>query len=177
MKGHDRTTTEAAHHGVARSPHWPMAEHHFLREHPICDASGVSKGLQVHHVAPFHFCILVGRVDLEIDPRNFVVLSESEKGLAETNYHLLIGHANDFQSSNLHVREDAKVFYGQSEDAIKSSALWKQRVADRCKPWAAWTTMEKQDFRLTLDALYPLPAGVSPEQQLDALVALLKAKQ
>jgi hypothetical protein len=153
-----------------------MAEKHCLKLQTVCAASGVKTGLQVHHVEPFHFCILAGRPDLEIDARNFIVLSESEKGLSETNYHLLIGHANDFQSSNMTVRDDAKTFFGMSEEAIKSDERWLSREKARCKPWSSWTDQQKSDFRLCLDTLYPLAAGQTPQQRLDELVTELKTK-
>ncbi len=172
----DKGAVVAAIHGLTRSPHWPLAEHHCLKEQTSCAASGVKEGLQVHHVVPFHFCILVGRPDLEIDNRNFIVLSESEKGLAEANYHLLLGHANDFQSSNLNVREDVKTFFGMSEAEIKSNTLWLGRVKTRCKAWVDWTVQEKVDFRTMLDNLYPLAPDQTPEQRLEELVTALKNK-
>jgi hypothetical protein len=175
MTGSEITTAEAAIHGVARSPHWPMAEHHCLAANPCCAASGVKTGLQVHHVAPFHFCILVGRPDLELDSRNFVVLSESEQGLAQTNYHLLLGHAGFFQSSNLNVREDTTYFYCRAAKEIEDSSLYQARVRNRCKPWNSWSDMDKQEFRTYLDNLYPLPVGVTPEVQVELLVASIKA--
>ena len=173
----DHGAIEAAKHGLARSPHWPMAEHHFLKEHPKCAASGVTTGLQVHHVAAFHLAALVGRVDLELDmSRNGIVLSESEKGLDETNYHLLLGHAKDFQSSNLNVREDVQRMYGWSTEQIEADPVWQSRVRNRCKPWAQWTDQEKTEFRTYLDNLYPLPAKMTPERYLELLIQELKAK-
>jgi hypothetical protein len=163
-------TIEAAKVGVARSPHWPTVERHFIESHPACAACGVTKGVQAHHVAPFHFCILVGRPDLELDPRNLVSLSESEKCLTEVNYHLLLGHADNFQSSNLLVVSDIPRFYGKIEEQIRADEVWRDRVRTRCKPWHEWTDQNKADFRAMLDEKYPLPEGVTPEMALVALV-------
>ena len=172
----DHGAIVAAAHGLTRSPHWPLFEKHYLLLNPKCAASGLTTGVQVHHVFPFHFGILLGRPDTELDFRNYIGFSESERALEEVNYHLLLGHAGDFQSSNLSAREDALTFYGQPETQIKSSPVYEQRVAGRCKPWAEWTEQDKLDARAWLDKTYPLPVGVTPEQQIIILVAKIKTK-
>jgi len=35
-------------------------------------------GLQVHHIFPFHYCIALGRPDLELDDRNLITLCEDD---------------------------------------------------------------------------------------------------
>ena len=149
-------TDEAAIHGVKRSDKWHRVEKDFLAKNPTCAASGITVGNQAHHVIPFHFCILLGRPDLELDERNLINLSESEKGLKETNYHLLIGHADSFKSSNIHVREDAIAFYGKSADEIINSITWQDRVKDRLKSWDTMTDDDKKTLRALMDELYPL---------------------
>ena len=177
MEKIDHGAAAAAIHGIGRSPHWPMAEKHCLANNPVCAASGIKTGLQVHHIFPFHFCILVGRPDLELDmQRNGIVLSESEKSLTEVNYHLLLGHAGFFQSSNLFVREDVKTFFGQTERQIAANPLFASRVENRCKPWDQWTAQQKTDFRAKLDQQCPLPVGITPEQQVETLVTAMKVK-
>jgi hypothetical protein len=34
----------------------------------------------VHHIFPFHYCIALGRPDLELDDRNLITLCEDEQG-------------------------------------------------------------------------------------------------
>ena len=172
----DNGALVAVQHGLTRSPHWPTVEHHFLTANPCCAASGLTKGVQAHHIAPFHFCILVGRPDLELYFPNLVPLSESEKGLSEVNYHLLLGHAGDFQSSNMDVLKAVMTFKGATTDQIMTSSIWQAMKLSRCQPWAQWTNQQKTDFRVLLDTLYPLPTGVSPEQHLALLVTDLTTR-
>ena len=167
-------TLTAKKHGVSRSTHWPTVEKHYLKKSPTCAASGVSTGCQVHHIAPFHFCILLGRPDLELDERNFITLSETVKGCKQVNYHLLIGHADDFQSSNIHVKVDALFYFGKDDTHIKSDTVWRDRVRSRLKPWNKWTEEDKMSFRSTLDSWYPLPTGITPEQQLEAIIESIR---
>ena len=65
--------------GQPRSSHWPAVEKAHLAESPACacctTASSTAKQ-QVHHVWPFHYCIALGRPDLELDPRNLITLCE-----------------------------------------------------------------------------------------------------
>ena len=57
----------------------------------------------MHHIFPFHYCIALGRPDLELDDRNLITLCEDEAGKPGQNHHLLVGHLDDFESSNLAV--------------------------------------------------------------------------
>jgi hypothetical protein len=162
-------------HGVTRSPHWPLAEKRALKLSPVCAASGIKTCLQVHHIWPFHFCVLLGRPDLELDIyRNTINLSESEKGMKEVNYHLLIGHARNFQSSNVQVRADVKTFFGMDTLSIEANPIFQQRVSSREKPWDQWTDADKVAGRAALDTLYPLANGITPEMELATIIAGLK---
>ena len=75
---------EAARCGVARSSRWPRIEKLHLSLQPKCACCGDKMdphaGMQVHHIFPFHYCIALGRPDLELDLRNLITLCENEPG-------------------------------------------------------------------------------------------------
>lgn len=151
-------------HGVgARSPKWPAAERLSLRNQKFCDVCGVAMDpkikVQVHHVIPYHFCILLGRPDLELDQRNLIVLCETEAGAPSPNHHLRVGHSGDFQSSNINVRNDASKFFRMDEATIEKNPLYLENVKNRLKPWDKMTDQNKADLRSLMDRLYPLQSS------------------
>lgn len=145
----------ASAHGLKRSDKWPEEEQAFKKDHPTCAACD-STLVQVHHVLPFHFCILLGRPDLELDPRNLITLCEKEKGQEAQDHHLLLGHLDDFQSYNKDVRDFADIFKGQDMTAIKANSEWLAAVKAIPPVWAKMTDDEKTTFRNLMDAWYPL---------------------
>lgn len=111
--------------------------------------------VQVHHVIPFHYAVLLGRPDLELDPRNLITLCESKQGVSSPNHHLLVGHLGSFRSSNVRAREDATgAFHGMSD--VELSPLWQSRVAGRMKPWGRMTAADRDSLRALMDSLFPL---------------------
>jgi hypothetical protein len=157
----DNGAKVASSHGLQRSSKWPEAEKAHLAAHPYCEACGPSMDpnikVQVHHVIPFHYCILLGRADLETDERNLITLCETEAHAPAPNHHLIVGHAGDFQSSNLRVREDAtKTFFRMDEASIKQTTQYQEEVKNRLKPFDQMTDEEKKDLRALMDQLYPL---------------------
>ena len=153
-------TAVAAEHGVARSPHWPGVEKAVLAANPHCIACApgqVSGGLQVHHVFPLHYCIALGRPDLELDPRNLVVLCETEEGKPGENHHLLLGHLGDFKEGNLDVRSFAVTYNGQKLDQIRENANYKLAVQNqKLKALNLMSAQEKQALRALMDKTFPL---------------------
>jgi len=81
---------------LARSPKWPEVARAYIAAHPKCAACAETQQLNVHHIYPFHYVVLCGRPDLELDFRNLVALCHGE----EREYHLLLGHLDDFESFN-----------------------------------------------------------------------------
>ena len=130
---------------IARSPEWPRVERaHLQRQrHCICCKPGSTRaGLQVHHIFPFHDCVALGRPDLELDDRNLITLCEDEADRPGQNHHLLVGHLDDFESSNLAVVQDAaRTFYGMDATAIKSDVTWLRKKAIR------WDSSGRQQRR------------------------------
>jgi 5-methylcytosine-specific restriction enzyme A len=156
----DHGAIEAARHGIARSSHWPAVEKAFRASSPFCACCAKQDPktpVQVHHKFPFHYAIALGRPDLELDPRNLITLCETEKGKPGENHHLLVGHADDFQSSNLTVEEDAlKTFHGMTAIAIRADKTWAARVAGRLKPLDKMTAEDKDAFIKSMNSTYPL---------------------
>ena len=157
----DRGATEAKKYGIERSPEWPKVEKAHLEAHPTCAVCGQGAdkvGLQVHHVFPFHYCIALGRPDLELDDRNLITLCESEKDKPSDDHHLLLGHLDDFQSSNLAVRKDAEKWAESkdySENEIKGSAEWQAEEAARLKPLGQMSPGDKAGFIALMNKTYP----------------------
>jgi hypothetical protein len=150
-------TNEGLRHGVARSPEWPKVEKDVLEKHPQCTVCTATHGLQVHHIIPFHYVVALGRPDLELDERNLIVLCETEEGHVEQNHHLLIGHLDDFKSSNLNVVEDAtKKYYGYTADAIRYDLRWRTEKMHKLKALDEMTMDEKAQLRKLMDDWFPL---------------------
>lgn len=154
----DNGADEAARHGLVRSEHWPSVEHQFKKDHPDCagcDADNPIEhvGIQVHHRAPFHFCIRSGRPDLELDPRNLISLGETEHNSPAPNHHLLLGHLDDFKSYNLDVAADCETFRGMSTAEIEADPRWTAK--EHARPLDEITDDELAAFRAMLDATLP----------------------
>ncbi|MDA8413007.1 MAG: hypothetical protein M0023_04375 [Desulfobacteraceae bacterium] len=155
MRIADHTTAEAARHGIARSPHWPKVEKAFAAENPLCACCG--KGpIQVHHRFPFHYVIALGRPDLELDPRNLISLCESEKGIEDDNHHLLIGHLDDFKSSNMTVSDDVILFAGLTKEQISSDERWLLKKKIRLKLLDQMMDEDKAEFIQRMNEMFPL---------------------
>ncbi len=153
----DHGAIVAALHGISRSPEWPRVCRAFIEAHPVCAACTATVGLQSHHVMPFHYCILAGRHDLELDPRNLIALCETETGDLAQNHHLLLGHLDDFKSYNPSARIDAINYATLAEVAIKLNPLWLTEEHNRPQLWPDMSADERAAFRATIDAMYPAP--------------------
>jgi hypothetical protein len=157
----DHGATEAARHGIARSSRWPHVEKAHLAAHPHCAAcnpgSNMAGGMQAHHIFPFHYCIALGRPDLELDDRNLITLCETEEGRPGENHHLLIGHLDDFKSSNLQVVLDAsQTFLGMTAAAIKADHRWLAARAAKLKPLDRMTDEDKANFIAAMNTRFPI---------------------
>lgn len=154
-KHHDHGDDEAFRTiGQHRSTHWPKVEKAFRKLHPQCVACVVKsiKHVQIHHRFPFHYCVALGRPDLELDMRNLITLCEHEGG---PEHHLLLGHLDDFKSSNLHVAEDAITFRGMSAAQIQADKRWITKEAARLKPLDQMTAADKASFKKLMNATFP----------------------
>jgi 5-methylcytosine-specific restriction enzyme A len=140
--------------GVQRSGHWRAVEKAHLAKEPGCAACGKRVSVQVHHRFPFHYCIALGRPDLELDQRNLITLCE---GPGTEDHHLLIGHLDDFKSSNLSVDVDARsVFATKTKEQIENDPLWMKKRSARLKPLSEMSAVEKADFKALMNRTFPL---------------------
>jgi hypothetical protein len=156
----DRGADEAARHGVPRSPKWPEVERtHLTRQRDcVCCKPGEDHGagLQVHHIFPFHYCVLLGRADLELDDRNLITLCENETGKPGQDHHLLVGHLDDFKSSNLSVVIDArKTFFGMLAATIRVDPEWLAKKLKKLAPIDRMTREDKTSFTAAMNAAFP----------------------
>lgn len=160
----DNGAVVAAEHGFTRSPHWPTVEKEHKRIEPLCIHCGKSEkdgiSIQVHHGFPFHYCVALGRPDLELDHRNLHSLCESTKTVRCDDAHLLIGHADNFRSSNLNVVEDAKTLYGLAGEVIRHHPLFLARVSNRLKPLNLMSQEERDTLRAEMDHVFPPDSAV-----------------
>ena len=146
-------------HGIGRSPEWPRIQKEHIKMEPKCACCGKGKdqvSLQVHHKFPFHYCVLLGRPDLELDHRNLITLCETTKNKESDNHHLLIGHLDNFKSSNLHVDADCKEFFGFTQEQLKENDEWKCDESKRLKLLTDMTDQEKEDFKELMNKTYPI---------------------
>jgi len=166
----DQGALVASHHGLARSGQWRTARKSYLANNPYCKAcdqpTGIGKlghaistmvgmkSIQVHHLIPFHFGILLGRPDIELDQRNLI-------GLCETgdNHHLLLGHLDDFRSYNPNLIDFIGKYHGMTPEQIKADKNYVQAIAMKPKEWAEMTAADKTAMRDLIDQLYPLKAA------------------
>lgn len=142
----------AKEHGLKRSDHWPAVRNRHLKMDPKCAVCGDEKVLQVHHIIPFHVCILIGRPELELCHRNLITVCECK----EHDHHLLLGHLGDFKSYNHSVRRGLKKFAKMTDVEIKACAAWKKMMAKRPSGAHKWTKKEIDALKLRVDRLYPV---------------------
>ena len=89
--------------GAARSGRWRTVRARFLAQNPECAACGGTKGVEAHHVEPFHV-----RPDLELEESNLLPLCESGPG--GFSCHLTVGHLGNWKRTNPNVRQNAAYF-------------------------------------------------------------------
>lgn len=145
--------------GIKRSSKWRRVELAHLKIEPgcrCCRPGASAKGLQVHHIFPFHYVVQLGRPDLELDHRNLITLCESEKGKPGPNHHLLVGHLDDFKTANLRVVLDVtQTFHGMTRNSIRTDHRWLTARAAKLTPLDEMSDIERKHFRQALDALFP----------------------
>jgi len=83
---------------------WPKVRSEHLKKQSVCAACGSSRGLEVHHIKPFHLY-----PELELDPNNLITLCNK-------SCHLYFGHLKYFKSWNPDVIKDAAEY----NDKIKA---------------------------------------------------------
>jgi hypothetical protein len=146
---------EAKRHGIERSPEWSKIEKSFVLRFPNCAACKITQShVQVHHVFPFHYCIILGRPDLELDPRNLITLCETTHLCPSDNHHLLLGHFDDFKSANLNVRQDVIKYKGFNLNSIKNNSEWQEACNHKLKPLDEMTDEDRENFKHLMNNTY-----------------------
>lgn len=82
---------------VTRSPEWSATRKEHLKSHPRCAVCGKRKGVEVHHIKPFHLFRC-----LELDPLNLKTLCR--------RHHFVVGHLEYWKSYNPRLDETISYF-------------------------------------------------------------------
>ena len=145
----DHGAADAARHAIARSPELPTARSAQLAKNPHCVAckpgTNLGAALQVHHIFPFH---IAWRRDALASSSTGATSSCSARprpAKPSENHHLLIGHRDDFQSSNLDLAGDAvATFRALSALDTKANATWTTKRSAGLPPLENVTPEEKR---------------------------------
>jgi hypothetical protein len=145
-------------HGVQRSGMWKTIEKNYKKTYPNCACCGLSEPIvpiQVHHIIPVHFAVLLGRPDLELDFRNLISLCESTADLHCENHHNLLGHLHDFGSFNPRVTTDVVTFKNVNQIDFLNSTYFKSAFAQRIKKFCDLSVQEKNELTNYINNLFP----------------------
>jgi len=85
-----------------RSPKWGKVRAAYLKEHPVCEVCGGSKGRECHHRMPFYL-----NPELELDPKNLITLCRKNR------CHLNFGHLFSYKSYNRTIEKDALTWHNK----------------------------------------------------------------
>lgn len=85
----------------ARSSQWVNVRKAHLDKQPTCQVCGSKERLVVHHIVPYHL-----DKTKELEPENLLTMCESPMH----NCHFIWGHFLRWNSHNVNVIEDAKVY-------------------------------------------------------------------
>jgi hypothetical protein len=144
---------------VPRSPEWPAFAKAQLAAHPECAACGPlwksSTMVQVHHIFPVHFLRALSRNDLELDPRNTIVLCTNLTAFPGPDHHPLVGHLDDFEAANPATRADAERYRGMTAVQIRASASWRSSVLSRLPTLEQMSFAQKHALRALMDRGMP----------------------
>ena len=145
---------------LKRSPEWPRVEKDFLSKNHVCAACGSRQKLNAHHMFPFHFVVLSGRPDLELDERNLITLCTNQN----FEHHLLVGHLDDYESYNPKVKKFVKTYHGKDAGTIRADRAWQKAHVDRKPHYDKMTPQEKISFRRLLDKTFPINKALAVKE-------------
>lgn len=102
--------------GGVRSSQWPTLRDAHIKANPFCIVCGKTKGLEAHHIRPFHL-----HPELELDPTNLVTLCTQNQTI---NCHLRFGHWGNFMTKyNPTIKEDAAKWSKRFTSTLMSENL------------------------------------------------------
>lgn len=150
----DHGSLVAADHGLKRSPLWTKVRRDHLKKQEKCIVCGLLKPLNVHHKYPFHFVVLLGRPDLELDERNLFTLDVD----VTEDHHVLVGHLGDYQSYNPWLEETAALCRNLLGSQIRAMVKFQEMVRKRPPRFDKMSRLDKDALRDELDRLMPKAA-------------------
>src|ERR1043165_6757746 len=132
---------------LTRSPEWPEVEKQFKSANPKCTACDETSQLNVHHKRPFHFVVLCGRPDLELDPRNLITLCTR----TDREHHLLLGHLDDYESYNPAVLQFVNTYTGKTNQEIRRDGAFQKAQTEKPRHLEQMTASDRTAFKQMLD--------------------------
>src|SRR5215471_8414150 len=142
---------------LKRSSKWPEVEREFRETHPRCAACGATDQLNVHHMFPFHFVVICGRPDLELDPRNLITLCTKHTH----QHHLLLGHLDDYESYNPQVSQFIEHDARRTSEQIRSDSAFREAYLSKPKHLDQMSQDERDSFKKILDGRLPVDRAVA----------------
>lgn len=151
----DQGAAVAAEFGLKRSEHWPSLEK-WMKKYfgNACQICG-NGPIQVHHIMPFHDCVLAGRPELELTFENLAALCETEKGKPTEDHHLIAGHLEDFKSYDKDLKTMIPQWKGLPGSAVKEMDAWKALAAAKPLTYPKMGAPDQTSFKANLDVILP----------------------
>lgn len=161
----DHGAYEAALHKIHRGSTWKLVRKFHLKRQPRCVACPsdlkppmwrrmlfLGHEVDVHHIIPFHICVIVNRRDLETDSRNLVTLCNTK----HYRHHELLGHLGNYGSYCLAVKRFvASMFRGMSAQQIETDGRWQTLRDNRPKAIDKMDSDEIVKLATHIDMLMP----------------------
>lgn len=139
-------------HLPPRSTKWPTLERNYIQAYPQCFVCGNAQCRRnVHHLLPFSYMCAIGRLDLELDPRNLVTLCSERPG----NHHVDIGHLGWNSSFNPWFLDTANRCKGLMSKDIRRLSWYRELRAMRPKPAHRLNSADLNALRIITEKTFP----------------------
>jgi hypothetical protein len=124
----------------------------------VCEISGATTQLGLHHCFPLKMARLLGRPDIELERRNVLVVSNGP-----VDYHKHLAHLAYFASWNPGLLGIAG--FPDLRECRRMAAMrppfwttqeWVGIVANRPKTWATMSAGDKDELRAMIDRIFPM---------------------
>lgn len=112
----------------------------------VCELSRATTDLEAHHILPFHFAVLLGYPQLELEPKNIIIVSGGP-----INVHLLVCHLDNFQSYNPYILNTKLWAKVAKSPNIQQNPFWNTAVKYRPPFWNDTDLKRKDRIKRWID--------------------------